>query len=49
MTDPEFSHVPMPINANGDGPEMDEEKVTETICWSCMTTWPCATIKDDDR
>lgn len=35
------SHISMPINADGDGPEMDEAKVTEVICWSCLETWPC--------
>ncbi len=40
------THISMPINANGDGPEMDPEKVTETICWSCIETWPCAAYRE---
>lgn len=36
-------HFPMPINANGQGPETDESKVVRTICWSCIPEedWPC--------
>lgn len=36
-------HFPMPINADGKGPEMDEALVVQTICWSCIPyeDWPC--------
>lgn len=36
-------HFPMPINAAGQGPEMDESRVVRTICWSCIPAedWPC--------
>jgi hypothetical protein len=36
----------MPLNANGDGPETDPEKVTETICWVCLVDWPCEGAKE---
>jgi hypothetical protein len=36
------THISMPINADGDGPEMDPDKVVDVICWSCLETWPCA-------
>lgn len=38
-------HVAMPINADGDGPEKDPDRVTETICWECLETWPCAAYR----
>jgi hypothetical protein len=36
-------HFPMPINAAGQGPEMDESLVVRTICWGCLPAedWPC--------
>lgn len=36
-------HFPMPINAEGQGPETDPEKVVSVICWSCIPeqVWPC--------
>jgi hypothetical protein len=36
-------HFPMPINSDGEGPEMDHMKVVRTICWSCLPDeeWPC--------
>lgn len=46
------THISMPINADGDGPEMDDSKVTDVICWSCIESWPCAAYReshDEDR
>ena len=39
-------HFPMPINAAGQGPEMDEALVVRTICWSCIPfeDWPCSGV-----
>lgn len=41
------THISMPVNADGDGPEMDPDKVTDIICWSCLETWPCAAYRKD--
>lgn len=46
MSTPMFDipeHFPIPINSEGQGPEMDSEKVVSTICWSCLPAeaWPC--------
>jgi hypothetical protein len=43
------SHISMPINADGDGPEMDESKVADTICWTCLESWPCGTMRKSHR
>lgn len=40
------THISMPINADGYGPEMDEDKVVDVICWSCLETWPCTIYRE---
>jgi hypothetical protein len=40
------THISMPINADGDGPEMDDDKVVDVICWSCLETWPCTIYRE---
>lgn len=42
-------HCPMPINAAGQGPELDKSRVVRTICWSCRPEqdWPCAASTED--
>ena len=36
-----ISHISLPINADGDGPEKDPDRVTDVICAHCVATWPC--------
>lgn len=36
-------HCEMPINAQGDGPEMDDEKVVVIMCW-CWRQERCEVI-----
>lgn len=50
MSTPMFElpeHFPMPINSEGQGPEMDSDKVVRTICWGCLPAedWPCGAEK----
>lgn len=42
-------HLPMPINAAGQGPETDPALVVDEICWSCQPaeSWPCAKFLQD--
>lgn len=37
------THFPLPIRADGEGPETNPELVVRTICWSCLPDedWPC--------
>lgn len=34
-------HCPMPLNAAGEGPELDPDLVVDTICWCGEDAWPC--------
>lgn len=36
-------HLPMGINADGQGPA-DPDEVVDTICWTCATSWPCDAV-----
>lgn len=36
-------HIPMPINASGNGPEMVESRVVGEICW-CPSGASCKTV-----
>lgn len=38
-----YGHLPMPLNAAGEGPEMDESKVARVICW-CWRGDACTVI-----
>lgn len=39
-------HLPLNINAEGNGPETNPDLVTETICWGDLEEWPCDWIRD---
>lgn len=50
MSSPMFDlpdHLPMDINANGQGPA-DPDEAVATVCWTCGTTWPCSASTEDD-
>ena len=35
-------HFPLPVNAAGQGPEVDDALVVRVVCWTCRDeTWPC--------
>jgi hypothetical protein len=40
-------HLEVPLNRDGNGPEMDPERVVRSVCWTCMEGWPCrASLQD---
>lgn len=42
-------HFPIDINAEGQGPETDPDKVVRTVCWDCMPEeeWPCEGSREE--
>lgn len=39
-------HHPIPINAEGFGPETDSARVVKTVCWADDEEWPCTEMRE---